>query len=50
MTFQPKLSSGDLTKIRIMRQGGMTLKAIAKEFDVTPPAILFALRRLERMT
>lgn len=48
MTFQPKLSSGDLTKIRIMRAHNMTLKAIAEEFGVTIPAIFFALKRVEQ--
>jgi DNA-binding MarR family transcriptional regulator len=43
-----KLSSADMTKIRVMREHGMLLKDIAKEFDVTTPAIFFALRRLEQ--
>jgi hypothetical protein len=43
-----KLSSADLTKIRVMRDHGMTLKAIAEEFGVTEPAIFFALQRIER--
>lgn len=48
MTFQPKLSSADLTKIRVMRERGMTYGAIGAEFGVTAPAIFFALKRLER--
>lgn len=43
-----KLSRTDLTKIRAMRDHGVLLKDIAKEFGVTKPAIFFALQRLDR--